>query len=90
MRPARNQPPGWRGSFARAAKRPEGAPGVRGHMKDDQQHDPIEHLISLLARMPGMGRRSARRAVLRMLMRPGRRCCRWRRPWPPPRRPCAL
>jgi len=34
-------------------------------------HDPIEHLIALLARTPGMGRRSARRAVLRMLMRPG-------------------
>jgi recombination protein RecR len=33
-------------------------------------HDPIEHLIALLARTPGMGRRSARRAVLRMLMRP--------------------
>jgi recombination protein RecR len=32
--------------------------------------DPIEHLIGLLARLPGFGRRSARRAVLRMLMRP--------------------
>ncbi len=40
-------------------------------MRDDNQHDPIEHLITLLARTPGMGRRSARRAVLRMLMRPG-------------------
>lgn len=32
--------------------------------------DPIEHLITLLARIPGLGRRSARRAALRMLMRP--------------------
>lgn len=32
--------------------------------------DPIEHLISLLSRVPGLGRRSARRAALRMLMRP--------------------
>ena len=32
--------------------------------------DPIEHLIGLLSRLPGLGRRSARRAVLRMLMRP--------------------
>ncbi len=35
-----------------------------------QQDDPIERLIALMARMPGLGRRSARRAVLRMLMRP--------------------
>ena len=34
------------------------------------QDDPIERLIALLAKTPGMGRRSARRAVLRMLMRP--------------------
>lgn len=33
-------------------------------------HDPIEHLVGLLARLPGLGRRSARRAVLRMLMQP--------------------
>lgn len=32
--------------------------------------DPIEHLIGLLSRLPGFGRRSARRAVLKMLMRP--------------------
>jgi recombination protein RecR len=32
--------------------------------------DPIERLIALLARTPGMGRRSARRAVLKMLMHP--------------------
>jgi recombination protein RecR len=32
--------------------------------------NPIEHLIGLLARLPGFGRRSARRAVLRMLMHP--------------------
>jgi len=32
--------------------------------------DPIEHLIALLSRIPGLGRRSARRAALRMLMRP--------------------
>jgi recombination protein RecR len=34
------------------------------------QDDPIEHLVRLLARLPGFGRRSARRAVLRMLMHP--------------------
>ena len=33
-------------------------------------HDPIDHLVSLLARTPGLGRRSARRAVLRMLTKP--------------------
>lgn len=32
--------------------------------------DPIEHLVGLLAKLPGLGRRSARRAVLRMLMHP--------------------
>ncbi len=32
--------------------------------------DPIEHLIALLSRIPGLGRRSARRAALRMLMKP--------------------
>ena len=36
----------------------------------DLKDDPIERLIALLARTPGLGRRSARRAVLRMLMRP--------------------
>ncbi len=36
----------------------------------DHPHDPIEHLIGLLARLPGFGRRSARRAVLKMLMAP--------------------
>ncbi len=36
-------------------------------MPDD---NPIEHLIALLARLPGYGRRSARRAVLKMLMQP--------------------
>jgi recombination protein RecR len=30
----------------------------------------IEHLISLLARLPGMGPRSARRAALKMLQQP--------------------
>ncbi|MBR0674032.1 recombination mediator RecR [Neoroseomonas soli] len=34
------------------------------------QNDPIEHLIALLSRLPGLGRRSARRAVLKMLMDP--------------------
>ncbi|MES2711361.1 MAG: recombination mediator RecR [Pseudomonadota bacterium] len=34
--------------------------------------DPVEDLIALLARLPGYGRRSARRAVLRMLMDPQR------------------
>ncbi len=37
----------------------------------DIENDPIERLVALLARVPGLGRRSARRAVLRMLMRPG-------------------
>lgn len=37
------------------------------------RHDPIEHLITLLSRLPGLGRRSARRAVLRMLMDPAQR-----------------
>ncbi len=32
--------------------------------------DPVEHLIALLARIPGLGRRSARRAALKMLMEP--------------------
>jgi recombination protein RecR len=33
----------------------------------------VEHLISLLARLPGMGPRSARRAALRLLRRPDER-----------------
>lgn len=33
-------------------------------------NDPIEHLVALLSRLPGLGRRSARRAVLKMLMDP--------------------
>ncbi len=36
----------------------------------DPPRDPIEHLIGLLARLPGLGRRCARRAALRMLMHP--------------------
>ena len=32
--------------------------------------DPVEHLVALIARLPGMGRRSARRAALRMLTQP--------------------
>ncbi|MBB5688470.1 recombination protein RecR [Roseomonas alkaliterrae] len=36
-------------------------------------NDPIEHLIGLLSRLPGLGRRSARRAVLKMLMDPAGR-----------------
>ena len=32
--------------------------------------DPIEHLVGLLSRLPGLGRRSARRAALKMLMQP--------------------
>ncbi|PZW47090.1 DNA replication and repair protein RecR [Humitalea rosea] len=35
-------------------------------------NDPIERLIALLGRLPGYGRRSARRAVLRMLTEPDR------------------
>ena len=34
------------------------------------EHDPVEHLIGLLSKLPGLGQRSARRAVLRMLMQP--------------------
>ena len=34
--------------------------------------DPVEHLIALLSRLPGLGRRSARRAALRMLADPAR------------------
>ena len=34
--------------------------------------DPVEHLIALLAKLPGMGRRSARRAALKMLSDPSR------------------
>ncbi len=34
------------------------------------RHDPVDHLIGLLAKLPGLGRRSARRAVLRMLGEP--------------------
>ncbi len=36
----------------------------------DLANDPIERLVALLAKLPGFGRRSARRAVLRMLTRP--------------------
>ncbi len=32
--------------------------------------EPIERLVGLLAKLPGLGRRSARRAVLRMLTHP--------------------
>jgi recombination protein RecR len=34
------------------------------------QHDPVERLVELLARIPGLGRRSARRAALRLLQDP--------------------
>ncbi|MBW8270216.1 recombination mediator RecR [Caldovatus aquaticus] len=34
------------------------------------ESEPIERLVGLLAKLPGLGRRSARRAVLRMLMQP--------------------
>ena len=33
-------------------------------------NDPVERLVALLAKLPGLGRRSARRAALRMLMAP--------------------
>ncbi|HYF07318.1 MAG TPA: recombination mediator RecR [Acetobacteraceae bacterium] len=33
-------------------------------------NDPVERLVALLARLPGLGRRSARRAALKMLMEP--------------------
>ncbi|TPG58049.1 recombination protein RecR [Roseomonas nepalensis] len=35
-------------------------------------NDPVEQLIHLLSRLPGLGRRSARRAVLKMLQDPQR------------------
>lgn len=35
--------------------------------------DPVEHLIALLAKLPGMGRRSARRAALKLLTEPEQR-----------------
>jgi recombination protein RecR len=35
------------------------------------QEDPVERLVELLARIPGLGRRSARRAALRLLQDPG-------------------
>ncbi len=38
----------------------------------DRPADPMEQLIGLLAKLPGLGRRSARRAALRMLMQPDR------------------
>ncbi|MBL6456998.1 recombination protein RecR [Belnapia sp. T6] len=38
----------------------------------DWPGDPIEQLVGLLARLPGLGRRSARRAALKMLMQPDR------------------
>jgi recombination protein RecR len=37
------------------------------------RHDAIEHLVGMLAKLPGLGRRSARRAVLRMLQDPAAR-----------------
>jgi recombination protein RecR len=39
-------------------------------MAPDPSRDPIEHLVGLLAKLPGLGRRSARRAALKMLMHP--------------------
>lgn len=41
-------------------------------MPEHEDRDPIEHLVGLLAKLPGFGRRSARRAVLKMLMQPER------------------
>jgi len=35
-------------------------------------NDPVEQLVALLSRLPGLGRRSARRAVLKMLQDPDR------------------
>ncbi len=49
-----------------------GAPDIHPPGRDPPSRDPIEHLIGLLAKLPGLGRRSARRAVLRMLMQPDR------------------
>ena len=39
-------------------------------MSGQQGHDQVERLIAMLARLPGMGRRSARRAALRLLQDP--------------------
>ena len=53
----------------------------------------IERLVRLLARLPGLGPRSARRAALAMLKRRERRCCRWRTRWssaPPRVEPCSV
>jgi len=47
-------------------------PGYAKAMQPPLPNDPIERLIALLGRLPGFGRRSARRAVLRMLTEPDR------------------
>ena len=41
-------------------------------MSGERPVDPIEQLVGLLAKLPGLGRRSARRAALKMLMQPER------------------
>jgi len=38
----------------------------------EQEGNPVETLIALLAKLPGLGRRSARRATLKMLQDPAR------------------
>jgi recombination protein RecR len=39
-------------------------------MSGYQGHDQVERLVAMLARLPGMGRRSARRAALKLLQDP--------------------
>ena len=53
--------PASRGAFAEVASR-----------RDALVNDPVEQLVALLSRLPGLGRRSARRAVLKMLQDPAR------------------
>ena len=53
--------PDSRGAFAEVAQR-----------RDALANDPVEQLVALLSRLPGLGRRSARRAVLKMLQDPAR------------------
>ena len=47
----------------------EAAPSAAGDAPDRHAAPDIEHLIALLARLPGLGPRSARRAVLHLLRR---------------------
>ncbi len=46
--------------------------GDLANRRDALVNDPVEQLVALLSRLPGLGRRSARRAVLKMLGDPAR------------------